>query len=306
MRRKLRRSARGYARWRAGPARFLERFRQQLPCDRSAACVRLGLGEGARIIRQQGSGARFCVCFRERFARGIEKTLGIAFENIELAARERIAREELETAEREREQLNEIGIALSSQRDVRELLNLILAKAREITRADAGSLYLIEEDAEGRRQLRFMLTQNDSLVFPFKEFTLPLAEDSMAGYTALRGKVVNFADAYHIPPEMPFHFNDHYDRESGYRTKSLLTLPMRNAKDEVLGVLQLINAKNDPAARLRSASGCRGSRAAVSRTFGAPGVITRFPSGGSLRESQALQRYSDALRRLCESRRHRD
>jgi HD-GYP domain-containing protein (c-di-GMP phosphodiesterase class II) len=184
----------------------------------------------------------------------LEKTLGIAFENIELAARERIAREELETAEREREQLNEIGIALSSQRDVRELLNLILAKAREITRADAGSLYLIEEDAEGRRQLRFMLTQNDSLVFPFKEFTLPLAEDSMAGYTALRGKVVNFADAYHIPPEMPFHFNDHYDRESGYRTKSLLTLPMRNAKEEVLGVLQLINAKNDPAARLRSAA----------------------------------------------------
>jgi HD-GYP domain-containing protein (c-di-GMP phosphodiesterase class II) len=182
----------------------------------------------------------------------LEKTLGIAFENIELAARERHAREELETAEREREQLNEIGIALSSQRDIRELLNLILAKAREITRADAGSLYLIEDDAEGQQHLRFMLTQNDSLVFPFKEFTLPLAEDSMAGYTALRGKVVNFADAYLIPREMPFHFNDHYDRESGYRTKSLLTLPMRNAKGEVLGVLQLINAKNDPAARLRN------------------------------------------------------
>jgi len=63
---------------------------------------------------------------------------------------------------------------------------------------------------------------------------------------------VNFADAYHIPPEMPFHFNDNYDRESGYRTKSLLTLPMRNAKGEVLGVLQLINAKSDPAARLRN------------------------------------------------------
>src|SRR6202453_2963612 len=182
----------------------------------------------------------------------LEKTLGIAFENIELVVRERAAREELEGAEREREQLNEIGIALSSQRDVRELLNLILAKAREITRADAGSLYLIEDESEGGRHLRFMLTQNDSLVFPFKEFVLPMAEDSMAGYTALRGEVVNFADAYHIPPEMPFHFNDHYDRESGYRTKSLLTLPMRNAKGEVLGVLQLINAKNDPAARLRN------------------------------------------------------
>jgi HD-GYP domain-containing protein (c-di-GMP phosphodiesterase class II) len=185
-------------------------------------------------------------------AEELEKTLGIVFENLELVARERAAREELESAEREREQLNEIGVALSSQRDVRELLNLILAKAREITRADAGSLYLIEDEGEGGRHLRFMLTQNDSLVFPFKEFTLPMAEDSMAGYTALRGEVVNFADAYHIPPEMPFHFNDHYDRESGYRTKSLLALPMRNAKGAVLGVLQLINAKNDPVARLRN------------------------------------------------------
>ncbi len=182
----------------------------------------------------------------------LEKTLGIAFENLELIARERAAREELENAEREREQLNEIGMALSSQRDIRELLNLILAKAREITRADAGSLYMIEDEGEGGRHLRFMLTQNDSLVFPFKEFALPIAEDSMAGYTALRGEVVNFADAYHLPAKMPFHFNDHYDRESGYRTKSLLTLPMRNAKGEVLGVLQLINAKNDPAARLHN------------------------------------------------------
>jgi HD-GYP domain-containing protein (c-di-GMP phosphodiesterase class II) len=183
----------------------------------------------------------------------IEKTLALAFENIELVARERASRIALEDAEREREQLNEIGVALSSQKDIQVLLNLILAKAREITRADAGSLYLVQEESQGRR-LRFMLTQNDSVEFPFKEFTLPLAEDSMAGYTALRGEVLNFADAYKIPSDMPFRFNDRYDRDSGYRTRSLLTLPMRNAKDEVLGVLQLINSKHDPAARLRTAA----------------------------------------------------
>jgi HD-GYP domain-containing protein (c-di-GMP phosphodiesterase class II) len=213
-----------------------------------------GLGSG-KTSESHGTRAAvsvFAFVSSSASAEELEKTLGIAFENLELIARERAAREELESAEREREQLNEIGIALSSQRDVRGLLNLILAKAREITRADAGSLYLIEDEIEGRRDLRFVLTQNDSLVFPFKEFALPLTEDSMAGYTALRGEVVNFADAYHIPPEMPFHFNDNYDRESGYRTKSLLTLPMRNAKGEVLGVLQLINAKSDPAARLRN------------------------------------------------------
>jgi HD-GYP domain-containing protein (c-di-GMP phosphodiesterase class II) len=182
----------------------------------------------------------------------IEKTLEITFENMELVERARTANEALELAERERQQLNEIGVALSSERDVNALLTLILKKAREITGADAGSLYLLEE-GEGRKQhLRFMLTQNDSVEFPFKEFTLPLAEDSMAGYTALRGEVLNFPDAYHLPKDLPFHFNDRYDRDSGYRTKSLLTLPMRNAKGEVLGVLQLINSKKDSSSRLLS------------------------------------------------------
>jgi HD-GYP domain-containing protein (c-di-GMP phosphodiesterase class II) len=76
----------------------------------------------------------------------------------------------------------------------------------------------------------------------------------MAGYTALRGEVLNFADAYNLPKGLPFHFNDRYDRDSGYRTKSLLTLPMRNAKREVLGVLQLINSKRDSAAKLLNES----------------------------------------------------
>jgi HD-GYP domain-containing protein (c-di-GMP phosphodiesterase class II) len=179
----------------------------------------------------------------------LEKTIAIAFENIELVERARAAAEGLEIAERERQQLNEIGVALSSERDVNALLTLILRKAREITGADAGSLYLVDEVGR-ERHLRFMLTQNDSVDFPFKEFTLPLAEDSMAGYTALHGEVLNFADAHNLPQDLPFHFNDRYDRESGYRTKSLLTLPMRNPKGEVLGVLQLINSKRDSTARL--------------------------------------------------------
>jgi HD-GYP domain-containing protein (c-di-GMP phosphodiesterase class II) len=184
----------------------------------------------------------------------IEKMISIAFENIELVERSRSASDALGVAEREQQQLNEIGVALSSERDINALLTLILKKAREITGADAGSLYLVDEDASRHRRLRFMLTQNDSVEFPFKEFTLPLAEDSMAGYTALRGEVLNFADAYNLPKGLPFHFNDRYDRDSGYRTKSLLTLPMRNAKGEVLGVLQLINLKRDSAAKLLNES----------------------------------------------------
>ncbi len=170
-----------------------------------------------------------------------------------LTSQLRATRQLLKVAEREREELNEIGVALSSQRNISLLLTLILKNARDITGADAGSLYLVEEDAQDGRHLRFKLTQNDSFEFPFQEFTLPLTEDSMAGYTALRGGVLNFADAYKIPTDLPFRFNDRYDRESGYHTRSLLSLPMKNAKGEVIGVLQLINSKRNPALRLRNA-----------------------------------------------------
>ena len=170
-----------------------------------------------------------------------------------LASQLRATRQLLKIAEHEREELNQIGVALSSQRNIGVLLTLILKKARDITGADAGSLYLVEEDPHDGRRLRFKLTQNDSFEFPFQEFTLPLTEDSMAGYTALRGEVLNFADAYKIPADLSFRFNDRYDRESGYRTRSLLALPMKNAKGEVIGVLQLINSKRNPALRLRNA-----------------------------------------------------
>jgi HD-GYP domain-containing protein (c-di-GMP phosphodiesterase class II) len=182
----------------------------------------------------------------------IEKVIAAAFANIELAARERAAREELERAEREMEQLNLIGAALSAQHNVAELLNMILQKGREITGADAGSLYLIEEGGDEGRRLRFKLTQNDSRQFPFREFDFPLTEDSMAGYVALHGEALNLPDAYILPSDQPYRFNSKYDQTSGYRTRSVLTLPMKNPKGEVLGVLQLINSKRNPAARLET------------------------------------------------------
>jgi len=136
------------------------------------------------------------------------------------------------------------------------LLDLILTKTREITEADAGSLYLVENGGAfaeaGLRVplLRFKLTQNDSVQFPFSEHTLPLTEDSMAGYCALHGEVIELADAYRIPKGRPFQFNSTFDEQAGYRTRSLITLPMKNGKGEVLGVLQLINCKRNPKAQL--------------------------------------------------------
>ena len=171
-------------------------------------------------------------------------------------------------AGRELEELNRVGIALSETHDVERLLALILSKAREITGADAGSLYLAEQIGSGTngsasnevngakktRQLRFRLTQNDSVQFPYSEHTLPLTESSMAGYCALHGEVIELADAYRIPKSRPFQFNSSFDEEAGYRTRSLITLPMKNGKGEVLGVLQLINCKRNPKARLTDAN----------------------------------------------------
>ena len=155
-------------------------------------------------------------------------------------------------ANHELEELNRIGIALSETRDVDQLLTMILRKAREITAADAGSLYLVER-SEGSAGLRFKLTQNDSVEFPFTEFTLPLTDQSIAGYCALHGETVELADAYRIPKAMPFHFNKSFDEQAGYRTRSLLALPMKNGKGEVLGVLQLLNCKRNWKTRLKNA-----------------------------------------------------
>jgi hypothetical protein len=149
----------------------------------------------------------------------LEKTIAAAFANIELAARERAVREELERTRYEMEELHRIGVALSAQHEVEALLDMILQKAREITGADAGSLYLVEESAEDKRLLRFKLTQNDSRKFPFKEFTMPLTENSMAGYAALHGETLNLPDAYQIPCDGSYRFNPAYDQESGYRTR---------------------------------------------------------------------------------------
>jgi HD-GYP domain-containing protein (c-di-GMP phosphodiesterase class II) len=149
-------------------------------------------------------------------------------------------------------ELNNIGVALSAQRDIDKLLELILQKCREITAADAGSLYLVERGKESETseddQLRFKLPQNDSVpVGAFEEGPpVPLSKASIAGYAALTGQIVNVADAYHLPTGSPFTISRSFDEKSGYRTKSMLVVPMRDHQNTVIGVIQLINKKRDP------------------------------------------------------------
>jgi len=140
-------------------------------------------------------------------------------------------------------QLAEIGITLSAQRDPNLLLETLLTQARQLADCDAGSLYLIEE-SDRARSLHFRLTQNDSVRVPFTETRLPLASSSLSGYVASTGTELNIADAYRIGSAAPYRFNRSFDEQVGYRTKSLLVLPMCDHRGRVIGVLQFINRRS--------------------------------------------------------------
>jgi HD-GYP domain-containing protein (c-di-GMP phosphodiesterase class II) len=159
------------------------------------------------------------------------------------------ARREAAAGRRELQELNEIGVGLSAERDTDVLLDLILTKARAITQSDAGSLYVVEDAVDGTARLRFKLAQNDSVQVPFTEFTLPIDDASVAGHVALTGVVLQLDDAYVLPPGSRFRVNRDFDERVGYRTKSMLVVPMATPQGKVIGALQLINCKRDPAAR---------------------------------------------------------
>jgi signal transduction histidine kinase len=144
------------------------------------------------------------------------------------------------------EELSTIGIRLSAERNLDTLLELILTKGREVTRSDAGSLYVVERTPEGGQHLRFKLAQNDSVRVAFSESILPISATSVAGYVALSGEILRIDDAYALPPESPFHINPEFDAEIGYRTTSMLVVPMKTPAGEIIGVLQLINCKQVP------------------------------------------------------------
>ncbi len=145
--------------------------------------------------------------------------------------------------------LNKIGIALTSEHDLDQLMFLIVSEARDYTNCDAGSLYIREDD-----NLIFMVSQNDTLArrtgvddeqVMFKPFSIPLTRESVAGYTALTGEIINIEDAYLIPPEKDYKINREFDRRNNYRTKSIMSVPLIDNEGKVIGVLQLINALDD-------------------------------------------------------------
>jgi HD-GYP domain-containing protein (c-di-GMP phosphodiesterase class II) len=150
--------------------------------------------------------------------------------------------------------LHEVGVALSTERDLDRLLETILEAAKNLTHADGGTLYRVIDG----KQLKFEIVWTDSLAVsmggttglpvPFKP--VPLYDEAgdpnvsaVAAYCCVKGETVNIADAY---SEAGFDFSatKKFDVETGYRSKSFLTVPMRNHEQEIIGVLQVINAQD--------------------------------------------------------------
>jgi HD-GYP domain-containing protein (c-di-GMP phosphodiesterase class II) len=147
-------------------------------------------------------------------------------------------RRELVARTAESRALVEVGIGLSAETDRERLLGTILTRARALTAADAGSLYLVPPDGSS---LHFALAQNDSVQFEFQAATLPLDETSIAGFVARTGSTVHLADARAIPEGAPYRFDPAFDERYRYRTRSVLAVAMRTPAGRIIGVLQLIN-----------------------------------------------------------------
>jgi HD-GYP domain-containing protein (c-di-GMP phosphodiesterase class II) len=160
-----------------------------------------------------------------------------------------VQRTRVEVAARSREitELAQIGAELTTERNYDVLLEKILTKAREITQSDGGSLYLVEGRDSPNPRVRFKLAQNDTVPkAPFVEFTMPLNHASVGGYVCSTGEAVVIDDAYFLPPDVEYSINRSFDERNRYRSKSMLTVPMKNHKSEIIGALQLINRKRDP------------------------------------------------------------
>ncbi len=175
----------------------------------------------------------------------LSRTIANAFAHLSLKESQEQSVSDLGVLTLELRELNRIGVSLSAERDTDALLDLILVKARKITSSDAGSLYLVEEDKNGERRLRFKQAQNDSMRIPFKEFTLRITPGSLAGYVALTGEILNICNAYDLPSGSPFHIDHSFDRLAGYHSKSMLVVPMMTPQGQIIGVFQLINCKPD-------------------------------------------------------------
>jgi HD-GYP domain-containing protein (c-di-GMP phosphodiesterase class II) len=149
-----------------------------------------------------------------------------------------------------------IDSELNQIQDLDLVLERILLEARRVVHADAGSIYVKEVDMSSGSPVEKMVikyAQNDTTQkelppgqkMIYSVFSVPVNEKSLSGYCALTKKLINVPDMYNIPKDAPYSFNPSFDKLSGYKTISTLTIPLVTADGRLLGVIQVINAKDN-------------------------------------------------------------
>jgi HD-GYP domain-containing protein (c-di-GMP phosphodiesterase class II) len=166
----------------------------------------------------------------------LRELLRIAMENI-------VLKQQVRQLHGQFKELNRIGIALSAERDIEKLQDFILTTMRQLTNADGASLWLKTTTEDGKAELFLASSQNTSIDNTYAAFKVPVDEKTVVGYTVSVGSSQIYDDAYRPPPGKP-QGGKGFDTQFGYRTKSMLTVPMRNYNNEVVGAVQLINAKH--------------------------------------------------------------
>ena len=175
-------------------------------------------------------------------AAALRELLRMAMENIALKQQVTQLEEQARRQHRQFEELNRIGIALSAEKDIAKLQDFILTTMRQLTNADGASLWLKTVADHDEPMLFLASSQNTSIDNTYQAFKVPVDEKSVVGYTVSVGSSQIYDDAYHPPSGKP-QGGKGFDAQFGYRTKSMLTVPMRNYSNEVVGAIQLINAK---------------------------------------------------------------
>ncbi|OIP69100.1 MAG: hypothetical protein AUK48_14970 [Oscillatoriales cyanobacterium CG2_30_44_21] len=139
--------------------------------------------------------------------------------------------------------LIDLSVSSSVNRDLREFLELALTLTRKMTASDAGSIYLIDRSTP-IHTVCFEVSQNDSQPDrSLVNFAVPLNGDSIVGYVALTGETLNLSDAHDLPEDSGFRHHQTFDYDIEYRTRSVLAVPLLDAQASTLGVFQLINRK---------------------------------------------------------------
>jgi len=135
-----------------------------------------------------------------------------------------------------------IGKTLCEEKDSGKLFRLVLGTCRNITYADAGTIYFVENDASGQR-LRMKYSYTHSRNIPYVDRVIPIDATSIAGFVALNQEIVSIPDAYALAGDTPYTFNKSFDASLDYRTKSMVAIPIKSGTGMALGVIQLINRK---------------------------------------------------------------